>query len=143
MARKRKLTKTEQARIDAETEARLAAYEAFSDRFRGRVFKAQVVWFDRVSGEAWVRGLGDDSDVSMPLYACNIPGKRTWYPETACVYFERDATIDVEIHPSLGCSLLVAHTPGIQDDAKWNGLDQSKLAFRCDESGNAINGLFA
>jgi len=73
--------------------------------------KAKVVWFDRRDGEALVRGLNGEG--TAVLYACNIPGKKTLYPSTACVYYDQDQEIEVEVSEY---GLLVAR-PGIVDDA--------------------------
>ncbi len=37
---------------------------------------------------------------------------------------------------------MLCKSPGIFDEDKWNSLDQNSLAFRCDDSGKALNGLF-
>lgn len=141
MARKKKFTAAQEAAFDAEREARLVAFEAFRARFDGVIFKARVLWFDASSGEGSVRGLNGEG--TFGLYACNIPGTRTWYPETACVTHAEGQVIDVELKVSYGCSILVSHTPGTLDKAKWDALDQSKLAFKCNEAGEPVNGLFA
>jgi hypothetical protein len=139
MAR-RKLSAKQQAAWQAEQDARLSAFEAFRDRFAGKPFSATVRWFDRSSGVGQVQG--NDGEGIWTLYACNIPGKRTWYPETACVFHEAGEQVTVEIHPSMGTSLCVSHTAGRCDADKWARLDTSRLAFRCDEEGRAANGLF-
>lgn len=141
MARKRKLTAKQEAAADAERDAEWSAFEAFKARFEGVIFKARVRWFDALSGEGSVSGLADEG--SFTLYACNIPGKRTLFPHTACVSHTEGQIIDVELKVFYGCSILVSHTPGTLDQAKWDALDQSKLAFKCNDAGEAINGLFA
>lgn len=73
------------------------------------------------------------------IYACNIPGKKTWFAETACVFYVEGQIIDFDIKEG---GFIVPTTPGIFDAEKWNSLDQDRLAFKCDENGKAINGLF-
>lgn len=96
-----------------------------------------VLWFNRQSGEGWVQSLEDRS--GNYIYACNIKGKRTWYESTACVYYAEGEIVNIEVDEN---GFLIGHTPGIFDSEKWNKLDQSRLAFKCDEQGKAINGLF-
>ncbi len=106
---------------------------------RGVNMKAIVTWFDRRDGEGVMR---DDSDTPYRIAACNIPGKKTWFPHTACVYYERGQTVEFELVE--GCADLVrCLTPGHFDRAKWDALDHKRLAFRCDASGQATTGLFA
>ena len=78
------------------------------------------------------------------IYACNINGKKTWYPKTACVYYTEGQEVDVELKVFSNFKLFVnGLTPGHFDSERWNSLDQSRLAFKCDENGKAINGLFS
>jgi hypothetical protein len=142
----KKLTKKQQAardnEISAYQQAKLYQFKALQDRFDGKVFKAEVLWFDKLSGEGMVRGL--DGEGTFALYACNIKGKRTWYETTACVYHEAGQVIDLEVMVFYSSNALaVSHTQGTFDANKWNSLDQSKLAFKCNEDGQAVNGLFA
>jgi hypothetical protein len=101
------------------------------------MINVKVIWFNRKSGEGMVK---DSAGHTAMFYACNIPGKKTWFPETACMYFNEDQEIEV-IQDENG--FILPQTPGIFDEAKWNSLDQSRLAFKCDENGKAITGLFA
>ncbi len=144
MATKR-LTKKQKAALEtarnAEREANFAAFEAFKAKFDGLVFKAEVRWFDKSSGEGSVRGLNGEG--SWTLYACNIKGTKTWFANTACVHYAKGQIIDAEVKVSYGCSLLVTHTPGLFDAVKWGLLDQKNLAFKCNEQGEATSGLFA
>lgn len=99
-------------------------------------YKAKVLSFNKSSGEGLVK-LVDFSGV-YDIYACNIPGKRTWYANTACMYYDEGQTIEVEATDE---GLLKCLTPGIFDKEKWDSLDHSRLAFKCDENGDAVNGL--
>lgn len=101
--------------------------------------KAVVLWFNRNSGEGMIRGL-DGCEGTAFLFACNIPGKKTWYPETACVYYVEGEVIDITVTEE--GRFIAPITPGIFDKEKWDKLDQSKLAFKCDNNGKALNGLF-
>lgn len=101
------------------------------------ITKLKVRWFDKLRGEGSVESL--DGEFFGIIYACNIPGKKTWFPETACVYYERGQVVDADITDYRAIRLF---TKGIFDADKWNSLDQDRLAFRCDDDGKAINGLF-
>lgn len=94
-----------------------------------------VLWFNKNSGVGMVR----TNDRTIELYACNIKGKKTWYPETACVYYTEGQTIDCH----LDHGLLVGDTQGYFDEEGWARLDHDHLAFKCNEKGEAINGLFS
>jgi hypothetical protein len=138
--RPRKLTKSQQATIDAEREANFAAFEAFKARFDGVVFKAEVLYWS--GSEGLVRGLNGEG--KYWLFACNIRGAKTWYPETACVSHAEGQIIDAELKVFYGSgALIVSHTQGTLDADRWNALDQSRLAFRTDDDGNLVSGLFA
>lgn len=77
------------------------------------------------------------------LYACNIKGAKTWYPETACVSYSVGQVVDVELKVFHDFQLFVCGlTPGILDVEHWNKIKDQSLAFRCDENGNAVTGLF-
>lgn len=102
-----------------------------------KILKAKVIDFNRLRGEGLIRTEGYAG--IQVIYACNLPGKKTWYAETACVYYETGDQIEITSTPDG----MICLTPGIFDKAKWDGLDQSRLAFRCDEDGKALNGLFA
>lgn len=101
------------------------------------MIQATVIFFDRNSGEGMVK---DSAGNIAELYACNIPGKRTWYANTACMYYNKGDVIEVTQDDN---GFVIPLTPGIFDAAKWNSLDQSRIAFKCDDSGKATNGLFA
>lgn len=139
----KKLTKKQRAERetyeDAQREAEWAAFEAFRDKFKDLVFKAEVLFFDGMEGR--IRGLNGEGD--HRLYACNIPGAKTWYPETACVYHTKGQIIDAELRIFYGSgALAVSHTPGTLDVEKWSSLDQTKLAFKVGEDGELETGLF-
>jgi len=100
-----------------------------------------VLWFDNNSGE----GMVQIGELTSDIYACNIAGKKTWYPETACVYYEKGQTIKVKLsfHGYMSQVFVIGLTPGYLDAEGWSNQDQDRLAFKCDEEGNATNGLFA
>lgn len=106
----------------------------------GRRCKATIVsggprseMLAKVEGLPWLQ----------PIYACNIEGKKTWYPETACVYYETGQVVDVELKVFSGFQLFVCGlTPGILDEEHWNRIKNQDLAFRCNEKGEAVTGLF-
>jgi hypothetical protein len=116
--------------------------DAFFKAHNGRRCKATIVsggigsseMLAQVEGLVWLQ----------PIYACNIAGKRTWYPETACVYYEPGEVVDVELKVFSGFQLFVCGiTPGHFDAKHWDLIKDKGLAFRCDEEGNAVTGLFA
>jgi len=99
--------------------------------------KGVICSFDREDGSGLLR------DVEGKLrwfYACNVAGRMTLFAETASVYFEEGD--HVEFHFDSGFT--VVDTRGKFDELKWAHLtrDGGKLPFTCDESGNAVNGLF-
>jgi hypothetical protein len=142
---KKKIGKKEQARLDQERDERierqLKEQEAFHTRFNKVIFKARVVFFNKGQGVGLVQGIGENEDVAIEIYACNIRGKKTWYPETACVFYDKGQEIEIEVDTS--SKLAIGHTQGTLDVEKWDSLDQSRLAFKCNDQGEAINGLFA
>lgn len=115
------------------------SYSAFLHKVKNKTFSAKVLWFRLQDGTGMlaIDGLGN-----WPIYACNIPGKKTWFPETACAFYEEGETVEVKIEPFFKNSLVVGLTPGYVDQVKWDSLDQENLAFRCNERGEATNGLF-
>ena len=97
-----------------------------------------VSWFSGDRGRIAIPSLGTSFDV----YACNIKGAKTWYPNTACMYLNKGDKVKVQL-------VALEHGPSCQvtegghfDSEKWASLDHDRLAFKCDENGNAINGLF-
>jgi hypothetical protein len=94
-----------------------------------------VRWFDKNSGEGMIKC--DVTDRIYMVYACNLIGRKTWYAETACVYLNEGDKVTFNLNGDF-----VVDIPGIFDAEKWNKLDQSKLAFKCNDEGQAINGLF-
>jgi len=121
------------------------AFDEFADNFSG-VLKARVCWFDDVRGQGMVKITGKDGEtVRSVIYACAIKGRKTWYPETACVYYEENQDIEVELsfRGRLTDIDVIGLTQGHFDREGWNNLDQDSLAFKCNEQGEAINGLFA
>lgn len=120
---------------------RHVASDDFIKEFNGRQFKATVVSWSGSEGLVKIHG----TDLMLQtIYACNIEGKRTWFPETACVFYTEGQEIQVELKVFSDFKLFVCGlTPGYFDSEKWERLDKTRLAFKCDENGNAINGLFA
>jgi hypothetical protein len=100
--------------------------------------KGVVSWFDKIEGMI-------KTDLGLfSVYACNIVGAKTWYPETACMYLVEGETVEFDLS-DMGEFLTPSKVRGSVyfDSAKWNSLDQSKLAFKCNDQGEALNGLFA
>jgi hypothetical protein len=116
------------------------AEDEYIRQYNGKRFKATVVCWNGCDGLVKIHG----TDLMLQtLYACNIKGTKTWYPETACVYYNEGQEIDVELSVFSGFKLFVnGVTPGHFDEEKWNRLDKSRLAFKCDENGKALNDLF-
>lgn len=115
--------------------------EEFYKAHNGRRCKATIVDGGKGCSEmlAKVEGLG----WLQPIYACNIAGNKTWYPETACVYYETGQVVDVELKVFHGFKLFVCGiTQGTLDVEHWDRIKDQSLAFRCDDKGNAITGLF-
>lgn len=93
-----------------------------------------VQWFSGDIGTIRV----DSIDLSIKVHACNIIGAKTWFPETACIYLEKGQIVEFE-YSECGANKV---TNGIIDTEKWNSIKDQNLAFRCNENGEAITGLF-
>lgn len=119
-------------------------HDAFQENFSGEL-NAVVDWFDRARGMGMVTITGRDGEtVRSDIYSCNIKGRKTWYPETACVYYEDGQQIKVTLSFHGRCSpiFVCGVTPGHFDSEGWDRIKDQKLAFRCDDEGNAVTGLF-
>jgi hypothetical protein len=100
-----------------------------------------VVYFDKRSGQGMVRV--HKLDMTFPVYACNLNGKRTWHAETACVYLN-EGPIEGFSLAEVSTGLTISGLNGLFDAEKWNNLDQSKLAFKVNPETNELeSGLFA
>lgn len=118
------------------------AEDEFTAKYNGKKFKAKVI-DGGARCEMLVSIIGAEELHLQRIYACNISGKKTWYPETACVYYETGQIVDVELKVFSGFQVFVnGLTPGHLDEAHWNRIKDQSLAFRCDTDGNAITGLF-
>lgn len=116
--------------------------DALIKKYDGKKFKAKISCFDSGWTKAYVHILDTDLSI-LPIYACNIVGKKTWYPETACVYYENNQIIEVELKVYSGGKIFVCGlTPGILDEERWNKIKNDSLAFRCNDKGEIITGLF-
>lgn len=122
-----------------ESTKRLMAQEAFRAQYHGKTFKARVDWFDSMEGHGYVTL---STGFRALIYACNIPGKKTWFEDTACVYYEKGQEIEVTIDASTTTVFVIGVTPGILDAEKWETLKDKNLAFRCNGDGTTT-GLFA
>lgn len=128
----------ERAIAQHEREARVK----FAEENHGKEFDAEVRWFNKVSGEGML--YIPELAISAVVYACNLPGRKTWYAETACVYYERGQKVRIKLDiPAYSELFVIGITPGTLDTEAWNNIKDKPLAFRCDDEGNAINGLFA
>lgn len=139
----KKLTKAQQFAREWHHAVRMEEYhewEQWRDAMHRKPFKARVLWFDLLDGRGAIRGLNGEG--TYHILACNIKGKRTWYPETACVFYMRDEIVEVELDIDYGATFCIGLTQGYPDNEKWDSLDKDRLAFKCDENGKAINGLF-
>jgi hypothetical protein len=130
----------EQWAWDMQQRARFEAFEAYRAKYHGVVTTAEVLSWDHLRGEGRVR-LADGA--AWDIYACNLPGRKTWYPETACVFYMPGETVQVKLDVHLTRTFVIGVTPGYPDNEKWESLDHSRLAFVCNESGEATSGLFA
>lgn len=117
------------------------AFDQFRTKYHKKPLKATVDWFNPMSGCGYV---------TIPevgrfvIYACNIKGRKTWYPETACVYYTAGQEVEVELDLHARHAVFcMGLTPGTLDTEGWDRIKDTSLAFRCDEDGNAVTGLFA
>lgn len=128
--------------INIESKFKAARSEAAKDYLirtqKGKLLEAKVSWFSGDAGYVQIENL----DLLLPVYACNIKGAKTWYETTACTFLKKDETVIVELIDLGHMSVKVLGGAIHFDQAKWDSLDQSKLAFKCDENGKALNGLF-
>lgn len=109
---------------------------------RSKQIQGVITWFDQNSGKGFVKCIKTKQQYS--IFACNFIGKKTWYPETACMYAKKGAIVIFDL-ADMGDYITATNIQGDThfDSEKWNSLDQSKLAFKCDDNGNATNGLFS
>jgi hypothetical protein len=119
---------------------RHVAEDAFQAAYHDKTFKATVIYWSGSEGLVKIEGV----DLMLQtIYACNIKGAKTWYPETACVSYTKGQAIDVTLKVFTGGVLFVCgNTPGILDQERWDRIKDTNLAFRCDDNGVALNGLF-
>lgn len=117
-----------------------SAYQGYiTQPTRSKGLKGTMLYFDNSRGEGCIAC----GDLRVQLYACNAIGKKTWYPETACINFERGQEVVFDL-ADMGDHVTASNVQGGTFDAsKWASLPQDRLAFKCDENGDAINGLFA
>lgn len=125
-----------------EHEKEREAFEAFRAKYHKKTFPAVIDWFNKDRGQGMLTIQG--TEIRLVIYACNIKGRKTWYPETACVYYEKGQIVDIEVDASCYRSVFaLGVTPGHFDSEGWDRIKDKNLAFRCDENGEATNGLFA
>lgn len=120
---------------------RLYEFEQFKAAWHLKPFKAIVLVGGANKAEFLVKALDDGATFWM--FACNLPGKKTWYEDTACVYYDKGQEVEVMLNLQYGATFCVGVTAGTVNEEKWASLDQSKLAFKCNEEGQAVTGLFA
>ena len=105
--------------------------------------KGTVLWFEKSIGEGIIRD--NESQITHRVYACNIVGAKTGYPHTACMYLENGQQVefaltgDPYIDGPCGAGNI---TNGIFDAEHWDRIKGEKLAFRKNDNGEFINGLF-
>ncbi len=104
-----------------------------------KIVRTTVTWFDKSSGEGFVHLEG----YPYIIYACNIKGKKTWFSETACVYYTENQEIDIKIDEAYGEIFIIGLTPGTVDIEKWERIKDSKLISKCNDRDEPITGLFA
>ena len=78
----------------------------------------------------------------MTVYSCNIKGAKTCFPETACMYLEKGDQVTVDLVGDIHQIFVNVTSGGRFDAEKWASLDQSKLAFKKNEDGEILSGLF-
>lgn len=135
-----KISKKKQALIDADHKARLQAAELLISTYHNKIFKATVDWFNNMSGMGM---LTVNNSLRLPIYACAIKGRKTWFAETACVYYKPGQIVEIKVTVGALRDLMAEGlTAGHLDVEGWNNIKDRNLAFRCNDSGEAINGLF-
>jgi hypothetical protein len=141
LAALKKIERTLMVYDRADSFLRRVQFQDVRAEFHNKTVTAKVRWFDKMRGEGTVsiEGAG-----TFPIYACNIKGRKTWYPETACVYYEagQEVQVKIDVHTDTAIFILGV-TQGHFDSEGWDRIKDQPLAFKCDEQGNPINGLFA
>lgn len=131
--KRRKLTKAQIAAIEEARQEKNDQWERFHAKYHGKTFAAVVWLFNKSSGEGFIRL---DDGLVLPIYACNIPGKKTWYPKTACVYYTEGQSVQIRIDVHMfSTAFAIGVTPGHFDAEHWNSIKDQELAFRCNEEG--------
>lgn len=115
-----------------------AAKDYLISKYKNTQLEAKVSWFSYDTGYVKIESL----DLLLPVYACNIKGAKTWYEQTACTFLKKDETVLVQLIDLGHMSVKVVGGSIHFDQAKWDSLDQAKLAFKCNENGKATSGLF-
>lgn len=129
-----KLSKKRQAELDAQHESEMDAYEQYYNKYNGLVFKAVVVSGSKGNTEFLVDGLNGEG--RYWVFACNIKGAKTMYPETACVYLKTGDIVEVKLTVFTKQTFASVLTQGHLDSEYWNSLDHSKLAFKYNDDGS-------
>jgi hypothetical protein len=114
------------------------------ETFHGKDFTARVLTGGPRNTEFFIKLLDPEraNDPLLTIYACNIYGAKTWYPETASVYYDVDQEITVRGNVIGRELFLMGITPGTLNVEQWDRIKNKNLAFRCDDNGNAVTGLF-
>lgn len=114
-----------------------AEYRAFTIGIDKQEFDAEVSWFNPVEGTGYV--YMPKLKWKMPIFACNISGKRSWWPEHACVSYERGQKVRVRF---VDPHFIEGITPGTFNDPQFQAQDRSRMSFCVDTEGKLVNGLF-
>lgn len=110
---------------------------AFAFGIDGMEFDAVVTSWNPVEGRGWVKIA--QWDQVMPIYACNIEGKRSWWPEHACVSYERGQHVRVQFKEP---HFVIGLTPGTFNAEQFASQDRSRMTFNVNEAGQVTSGLF-
>jgi len=122
-------------------EAKLDAEIAWDKANIDKPLIGSVRFFNKSKGSGYV--YIESLDLNIEIFASNIQGKKTWFPETACVSYEENEIIECHLSGSYNHLLLVGDTVGQLDVGHWELIKDSGLAFKCDSEGKALNGIFA
>lgn len=123
---------------DLEREAFGKAYSTYISSLKD--LKGIVRWFDRARGKGVIRI--PELNTSFQVFACNLPGAKTGFAETSCVYLIKGESVLVD-HIHDYCGAVIKDSENVHfDQEQWDRLDQDRLAFKRGPDGKFLNGLF-
>jgi hypothetical protein len=129
---------TDSSILNAQKEALSEAYTKYLASMR--TLEGEVTDFDMDTGEGWIKlkDLG-----SFTVYACNLKGRKSWWPHLACTYLEvgQKVTVDRLAETAGGLTCVVSKDVKF-DPEKWDSIDRKDCSFTEQDDG-FMSGLLA